>query len=197
MAKKFYIADMHFSHEHILSFDNRPFLTTDEMDRAMIERWNSVVGTGDITYVLGDMFWCSPADSIPILNKLNGQKILIVGNHDIYNQAEFRKQFAKISDYMEVKDKGRKVVLSHYTMPCFKNHFFGWYHLYGHVHNSFEYNIMERDKFLMQELYNRPCFMYNVGAMMPWMNYTPRTLDEIIATVGAEDAKRTFASAAE
>ena len=56
---------------------------------------------------------------------------------------------------------------------------------------------MERDKFLMQELYNRPCFMYNVGAMMPWMNYTPRTLDEIIATVGAEDAKRTFASAAE
>ena len=57
--------------------------------------------------------------------------------------------------------------------------------------------MMERDKFLMQELYNRPCFMYNVGAMMPWMNYTPRTLDEIIATVGAEDAKRTFASAAE
>ena len=69
--------------------------------------------------------------------------------------------------------------MSHYPIPCFKNHFYGWYHLYGHVHNSFEFNMMEHDKFLMQELYSRPCHMFNVGAMMPWMDYTPRTLDEI------------------
>ncbi len=62
-----------------------------------------------------------------------------------------------------------------------KNHFYGWFHLYGHVHNSFEFNMMEHDKYLMEELYTRPCKMYNVGAMMPWMNYTPRTLDEILA----------------
>ena len=68
---------------------------------------------------------------------------------------------------------------SHYPIPCFKNHFYGWYHLYGHVHNSFEFNMMEHDKFLMQELYSRPCSMFNVGAMMPWMDYTPRTLEQV------------------
>lgn len=43
--------------------------------------------------------------------------------------------------------------------------------------------MMEHDKMLMQELYGHPCQMYNVGAMMPWMDYTPRTLDEIVAAV--------------
>lgn len=39
--------------------------------------------------------------------------------------------------------------------------------------------MMEHDKFLMQELYSRPCNMFNVGAMMPWMDYTPRTLEQV------------------
>ena len=86
-------------------------------------------------------------------------------------------------EYMEIEDNGRNVVLCHYPIPCFKNHFYGWYHLYGHVHNSFESQMMEHDKFLMEQLYDRKCQMFNVGAMMPWMDYTPRTLDEIIASV--------------
>ena len=89
----------------------------------------------------------------------------------------------KVSEYMEIKDRDRDVVLCHYPIPCFKNHFYGWYHLYGHVHNSFESKMMEHDKFLMEQLYDRKCQMFNVGAMMPWMDYTPRTLDEIIASV--------------
>lgn len=40
--------------------------------------------------------------------------------------------------------------------------------------------MMEHIKFQMEELYDKPCNMYNVGAMMPYMNYTPRTLEEII-----------------
>ena len=39
--------------------------------------------------------------------------------------------------------------------------------------------MMEHDKYLMQELYGKQCQMFNVGAMMPYMDYTPRTLDEI------------------
>ena len=40
--------------------------------------------------------------------------------------------------------------------------------------------MMEHNKFLMRDLYEKQCNMYNVGCMMPWMDYTPRTLDEII-----------------
>ena len=108
------------------------------------------------------------------------EKFLIKGNHDRSNDGKFVKEFAKITEYLEVNDNFRNIVLCHYPIPCFKNHYYGWYHLYGHVHNSFEYQMMEHDKYLMQELYGKQCQMFNVGAMMPYMDYTPRTLDEIL-----------------
>ena len=40
--------------------------------------------------------------------------------------------------------------------------------------------MMERVKYEMTELYDKPCLMFNVGAMLDYMNFTPRTLDEIL-----------------
>lgn len=180
MSKKFYIADWHYDHANCIAFDNRPFKTVEEMNEALITNWNNAVSAEDTVYVLGDMFWCKPTEAIEVLDKLNGQKFLIQGNHDRCRDTQFRNKFVKIDEYMEIKDDDKDVVLCHYPIPCFKNHFYGWYHLYGHVHTSFEYNMMEYTKYLMQELYTRPCNMYNVGAMIPYMNYTPRTLNEII-----------------
>lgn len=181
MGKIFYIADWHYSHANCVHFDNRPFKNVEEMNEALITNWNSVVSPGDTVYVLGDMFWCKTTEAIAVMDKLNGQKILVQGNHDRVHDAQFRSKFVKIDEYMEIKDGDRNVVLCHYPIPCFKNHFYHWYHLYGHVHTSFEANMMEHQKYLMEELYERPCEMYNVGAMMPYIGYTPRTLDEILA----------------
>ena len=175
----FYIADWHYNHANILSYDNRPFKTVEEMDAALVERWNATVTSADTVYVLGDMFWGGETKAVPVLDSLNGKKILIKGNHDRCKNTEFRKRFDQISGYLEITDGDRHVVLCHYPMPCFKNHFHGWYHLYGHVHNSFEANMMEHDRMLLEDLYCRKSNMFNVGAMMPWMDYTPRTLDEI------------------
>ncbi len=188
MPEKFYISDWHYGHKNCLAFDNRPFTTIEQMNTALVKRWNSVVKPGDSVYVLGDMFWCNADTAIPILNSLAGEIFLVKGNHDRCHIKRFVDQFVKVSEYMEIEDKDRKVVLCHYPIPCFKNHFYGWYHLYGHVHNSFEYNMMEHTKFLMKELYDRQCNMFNVGAMMPWMDYTPRTLNEIISTAKEEKA---------
>ena len=181
MSTKFYISDWHYGHKNCLAFDNRPFFTVEEMNQALIDNWNSRVSPEDIVYVLGDMFWCKSSEAIPVLQQLNGQKFLIKGNHDRCNDSKFLKHFVKVTEYLEVDDNGRKVVLCHYPMPCFKNHFYGWYHFYGHVHSSFEFNMMEHQKLLMEELYQRPCKMFNVGAMMPWIEYTPRTFDEIVS----------------
>lgn len=181
MPKKFYIADWHYGHANCVAFDNRPFRDVDEMNKALINNWNKVVGKDDIVYILGDMFWCKPIDAIPVLDMLNGQKILIKGNHDGVNNSEFKKRFVKITDYLEVQDDDKNIVLCHYPIPCFKNHFYGWYHLYGHVHRSFEHNMMEHSRYLMRSLYQKQCLMFNVGAMMPYINYTPRTLSEIIS----------------
>lgn len=179
--KKLYIADWHYGHENCLHFDNRPFKNVEEMNAALVANWNSVVEADDIVYVLGDMFWCKSSEALPILRQLKGTKFLIKGNHDRSNDGKFVKQFAKITEYLEVDDDGQKIVLCHYPIPCYKNHFYGWAHLYGHVHTSFEWNMMEHDQYLMRELYGRQSNMINVGAMMPYINYTPKTYAQIVA----------------
>lgn len=181
MPKKLYIADTHFGHNNCLHFDDRPFKTVKEMDEEIISRWNGAVDPGDIVYILGDFCWDTEDRCVEILKRLNGSKILLEGNHDGNIKSKAKKLLDAVVPYKEVKDNDRLVVLCHYPIPCFKNHFYGAYHLYGHVHNSFEARMTEHDKYLMENLYSRPCNMYNVGCMMPYMDYTPRTLDEIIA----------------
>lgn len=179
-SKQLYVADWHYGHANILHFDNRPFTSLIEMNKDLVERWNRAVGEDDTVYILGDMFWCRDQEASAVMQDLSGRKVLVRGNHDRVKQPEFRGMFESIADYLEVEDGGRHVALCHYPIPCFKNHFYGWYHLYGHVHSSYEWNMMEHTKHLMRELYDKPCEMYNVGVMMPWMDYTPRTLDEIL-----------------
>lgn len=179
MGNKFYIADLHYGHKNVLNFDNRPFNSIEEMNEELVKRWNRVVTNGDQVYILGDMFWCEDKEAIRVLDMLNGQKILVRGNHDRIKGKNSESRFVKVAEYMEIEDNGRKIVLCHYPIPCFKNHFYGSYHLYGHVHNSFEWTMMLDCKNSM-ESYGQPCQMYNVGVMMPYMDYTPRTLDEIV-----------------
>ena len=182
--RKLYISDWHYWHINCIYFDNRPFKTVEEMNAELIRRWNAAVNPCDTVYVLGDMFWCKTTDAIAVMKQLNGQKILIKGNHDRVRDTEFANCFVKICDYLEVEDNGDNIVLSHYPIPCFKNHFYGWLHFYGHVHTSFEENMMRHNRYLMEELYTKPCEMYNVGAMMPYIDYTPRTKEEILANGG-------------
>ena len=67
MPNTYFIADWHYGHENIISYDNRPFKTVDEMNTELIQRWNDKVRKGDLVYVLGDMFWCKSRESVPIL----------------------------------------------------------------------------------------------------------------------------------
>ena len=81
--KIFFTSDLHFGHENVIRFDNRPFDTVEEMDEEMIKRWNAKVGKGDIVYVLGDFIWkAATNEAVSIIRRLNGQIILIKGNHD-------------------------------------------------------------------------------------------------------------------
>lgn len=50
----YYIADMHFGHDNIRRLSNRPFKTIEEMDRTIIDNWNSRVSDNDDVYILGD-----------------------------------------------------------------------------------------------------------------------------------------------
>jgi calcineurin-like phosphoesterase family protein len=74
-----FIADLHLSHENMAK--RRGFSTIEEHDEHIIEKWNSVVHKRDITYILGDI---TMEKSAPyhLLDRLNGQKYVVLGNHD-------------------------------------------------------------------------------------------------------------------
>lgn len=181
----YFIADLHFGHKNALAFDNREFEDIEKHDQTLLKRWNEAVGPDDEVFLLGDISWYNVTRTMDILRQLNGIKHLIVGNHDkkLLRNRDFRSLFVEITDYKEIQlPDGKGIVLCHYPIPCFNNHYHGWYHLYGHVHNSFESNMMSHVRFEMMALYQKPCHMYNVGAMIGYMNYTPRTLEEILSS---------------
>ena len=112
---------------------------------------------------------------------MNG-KALVVGNHDkIYSKRNCSDTYYDyMTHYEEITDNKRRVILSHYPIISYNGMYHGYYHLYGHVHITADNNMIENYKKAWEEYYHKPCKMANVGCMMPWMNYTPRTLDEII-----------------
>lgn len=112
----YYISDTHFGHKNVIRYDNRPFDSIEEMDEAMIQLWNETVNDADAVYILGDFSWYKEDKTALILGKLKGHKILIKGNHDRVS-SKVARYFDRVCDYAEVKDNGRKVIMSHYPMP--------------------------------------------------------------------------------
>lgn len=187
MGKNLYISDTHFGHANILKFDNRPFRDADEMQEIMIENWNQKVDKNDSIYILGDFCWGKDPEWKSILDRLNGSKFLIKGNHDGLNMSSsLKSKFAWIGDYKEVTDFGFRVIMSHYPMLFYKHNYDpNYYMLHGHVHKTLENDLLlETIKHIKHKDYRgairNQCQIINVGCMMPYMDYTPRTIQEII-----------------
>lgn len=131
----FFTADNHFYHYNILAYQDRPFKSVEDMNTQMIKKWNELVTDKDLVYILGDFSFGSAKQTNEILNKLNGKKILIVGNHDDFlNNKDFDTSlFLEICGYKEITIYGKHLQLSHY--PFASNDQKG-YQLYGHIHDN-------------------------------------------------------------
>lgn len=184
MEKIFFTSDLHIGHKNAISLDNRPFETVEEMDAELIRRWNNKVTADDTVYILGDFLWTTrEKGAVSIINKLNGRKILIKGNHEtVLRNKKACECFEDIKDYAEIVVKlsdgtKQRCVLSHYFIPFYNGHFRGAIHLHGHSHESAEH--FEELK-IAKELNEKgfPNRIFNVGCML-W-NYEPVTLDEIL-----------------
>lgn len=185
MGKIRFTGDLHFGHENVIAFDNRPFKTVEEMDAELIRRWNNKVDKGDLTYVLGDMIWKTRNDDAPsLIKQLNGQIILIKGNHDRFlHNAKAKAALAGIKDYDDIcvtlKDGTKKrIILSHYFTPMYNGHRHQAIHLHAHSHFTDEADF-EIDYARYLNATGCRNEIYNVGCM--YWNFEPVTLDEIIA----------------
>lgn len=126
-------ADQHFGHGNIIRLCGRSFGSVGEMDVEMERLWNEVVRPDDTVWHLGDFAFRNAAPAGPLLDRLNGTKHLIKGNHDPKQDA---RQWASVQDYMELQHGGRGVVLSHYAMEDWSGIFRGAVMLHGHSHGK-------------------------------------------------------------
>ena len=193
-----YIADCHFYHDRICrEMDKRGFSNYEEMNRHMIRQWNGKVYAWDHVYILGDFSIGRAVATEKVLDQLNGRLHLIVGNHDKYlaDKKFSRDFFRSIEPYLELHDKGRTVILSHYPVFCYKGQYKRdkqgnprTFMLYGHVHNTHDERlvnqfILETKQTKVQSRYADhpepiPCNMINCFCM--FSDYQPMTLDEWI-----------------
>lgn len=135
----FFSSDYHFFHANVIKYCNRPFTSVEDMNETMIVNHNSKVSPNDTTYMLGDIaFVKNINDAIKVLNRMNGKKVLITGNHDSRNLKiqEFRNCFELISPLLEVKVDNQLIVLCHYSMNCWNKSHHKSFHLFGHSHGS-------------------------------------------------------------
>lgn len=187
----FFTSDLHFGHENVIRFDKRPFMTVDEMDTELMRRWNEKVQPDDLVYVLGDLIWRSRTDdAFRYIHNLNGQIILIRGNHDQFlHNAKAKNALAGVKDYDDISvplagGTNRRCILSHYFIPFYNGHRYRAILLHGHSHITEE---AEAEREIVRHLnsagYNLEA--YNVGCM--YWDYAPVTLDEILVGAGQNE----------
>jgi calcineurin-like phosphoesterase family protein len=135
MGDIFFTADTHFGHRNIITYANRPFASVEDMDEALVERWNERVRPDDRVYFLGDFSLRRGPVTGEILERLNGEIHVVWGNHDRPAYA-IRERFASFHDYLQVRVGGQLIVCFHYAMRIWNQAHRGAWHLYGHSHGS-------------------------------------------------------------
>lgn len=134
----YFTGDLHFGHANVIEYSKRPFSSVEEMDEALVKGWNDTVRPGDLVYVLGDIALCRPEKAIRLVQRLQGQKYLIFGNHDkvLRKNKEFLAEWIWARDQHQIQVGDQKIMLNHYAMRTWASSHYGAWQLYGHSHGS-------------------------------------------------------------
>ena len=134
MPAVFLVSDTHFGHAGVCRFMRndgvtklRPWDNPEEMDEEMVKRWNETVRPNDKVYHLGDVV--INRKSLNIMHRLNGDKVLIRGNHDIFKLEDYTKYFRDVRGYHVMNG----MILSHIPVHEESLGRFG-VNIHGHLH---------------------------------------------------------------
>ena len=140
--RTFITSDLHFGHENIMKFcpQARARFCNDVnyMNEQMVEEWNSIVEPGDLVYILGDVAFLPAQKAAEYMNRLNGDKILVEGNHDrkALNDPTFRRSFVEVHKYLDITYNKHKCILFHYPIAEWDQMHRGALHFHGHLHGG-------------------------------------------------------------
>lgn len=138
-------SDTHFHHKRMWAEFKRkddgnplrPFASLDEMDEAMIENHNKIVGDNDIVYHCGDFSFGGKPNIAKFARRLRGRQRLIMGNHD-YDAKDYVDHFEKVMSWKEIEINKITFVLTHAPLyrGGFDYRFKGdSYNIHGHLHD--------------------------------------------------------------
>jgi calcineurin-like phosphoesterase family protein len=143
MPSVFLTSDTHFGHLGVCKFLRedgeklRPWTDPNEMDEHMVKVWNETVKPNDKVYHLGDVVINRKA--LSILHRLNGDKVLIKGNHDIFKLTDYTEHFRDIRAYHVMNG----MILSHIPVHESNLYRFGA-NIHGHTHSN---RVMRTDQY--------------------------------------------------
>lgn len=144
IMKVFFIADTHFGDSNILRYENRPFSSTVDMDNALIHNWNNIVSEEDKVFLVGDFSAHGFGKSREICHQLNGEKFLVMGNHDTQNEQYYYEcGFSGVSRYPVIYENFW--IISH--EPLYINSNMPYANIFGHVHANPVYSDFSEQSF--------------------------------------------------
>lgn len=142
---EFFTSDLHLFHTNVIKHSNRPYLNATEMNESLVTNWNNKVTSTDITYVVGDVSFGREEETMEILERLNGYKVLVVGNHDkrLLKWGDLHRVFKSVHNMLEINvidpeahSGKQRIVLLHYAMRVWNKSHYGAWHLHGHSHGT-------------------------------------------------------------
>lgn len=133
MNKLWMTADLHFGYKDIISYENRPFKDVDDMNRKLIDNWNSKISDHDKLICMGDFSFCNKEITAGLVSKLKGYKILLMGNHDESRSRQWWLDvgFNEVIAYPIILDGF--YILSH--EPVYLNSNMPYINIHGHTHS--------------------------------------------------------------
>jgi calcineurin-like phosphoesterase family protein len=193
MPSVFLVSDTHFGHAGVCRFTRadgvtklRPWDTAEEMDEFMVEAWNDRVKPTDKVYHLGDVVINRKA--LGIMRRLNGDKVLIRGNHDIFRDDEYRAHFRELRAYHVMNG----LILSHIPVHEASLGRFGC-NIHGHLHANRVMKARGVDARTGGILYSDeidPCY-YNVSVeQLP--DFAPILFEDVLKIIVEQGGKIGF-----
>lgn len=187
-----FTADTHFGHANIVKYCQRPFETVQEMDHALIERWNERVQPDDVVWHLGDFCFGGKEEAKGYFARLNGViRVLYLPWHHDKSWGDRSEQVycgtrsghvmlmgplevVKVPEIMLPTGRGHMVfTLSHYPLRTWDRSFDGGLHLFGHEHNRLP--VLEG--------------AIDVGVDNPFCNFGPVALKDVLKHFGYQEKK--------
>lgn len=186
MPATFLVSDTHFGHEKTCTMFKRadgtplrPFKTVEEMDEEMVRRWNERVGKKDKVYHLGDVV--INRKYLEILGRLNGDKVLIRGNHDIFKLEDYTKYFRDVRGYHVMNG----MIFSHVPVHPESLGRFG-VNVHGHLHYQRVKKVKGFNPDTGEFTYSDEIDPRYHCVCVEQTDYTPITLEEVSKRVVAE-----------